>query len=130
MQAVAVYSLFSSTCDDTSFADVLQTGKATVREVLNSLSGKVLRTHTHLLQPLPCPLSLQVLSSRRIDHAFALGLLLLLPPVRAMDRLQGIRSKNVSSYSKVIVSSITIHHVLCAYVCMLPLHTGSLQTCH
>ena len=45
-----------------------------------------------------------MLSSRRIDHDYALYLLLSLPEEHAVGKLQAIRSRSVSSYSKVIVS--------------------------
>ena len=51
-----------------------------------------------------CSHIFQVLSSRRIDHDYALYLLLSLPEEHAVGKLQAIRSRNVSSYSKVIVS--------------------------
>ena len=51
-----------------------------------------------------CSHIFQVLSSRRIDHDYALYLLLSLPEEHAVEKLQAIRSRNVSSYSKVIVS--------------------------
>lgn len=53
-----------------------------------------------------CPLIPQVLSSRRIDHDYALALLLMLPPEQAVEKLQRVRSRSASSYSKVIVSPI------------------------
>jgi len=43
-----------------------------------------------------------VLSSRRIDHDYALALLLMLPPEQAVEKLQRVRSRSASSYSKVI----------------------------
>ena len=51
-----------------------------------------------------CSHVFQVLSSRRIDHDYALYLLLSLPEEHAVGKLQAIRSRSVSSYSKVIVS--------------------------
>lgn len=59
-----------------------------------------------------CPLIPQVLSSRRIDHDYALALLLMLPPEQAVEKLQRVRSRSASSYSKVIVSPIKPVHMV------------------
>ena len=48
----------------------------------------------------------QVAYSRRVEHDYALGLLLALPPQLAMRRLQRLRARlqSASNYSSVIVS--------------------------
>ena len=53
-------------------------------------------------------LPLQSLSCRRIDHGYALALLLMVPPKQAIEKLHAMRSRSASSYSKVIVSGQTI----------------------
>ena len=63
--------------------------------VSESTFDRALRVYSHVSQ---------VLSSRRIDHDYALYLLLSLPEEHAVGKLQAIRSRSVSSYSKVIVS--------------------------
>lgn len=50
----------------------------------------------------------QVLSSRRLDHDLSLSLLLMCPLSEAMPHLQAIKTRNVSSYSRVIVREHTV----------------------
>ena len=46
----------------------------------------------------------QVLAVRRLDHDYALALLLAAPPSTAVQSLKAIRTRSISSYSRVIVS--------------------------
>ena len=66
-------------------------------------------THMHTLICLPA-IHVQVTSSRRMEHDYALGLLLVLPPQLAMGQLQRLRTRlqSASNYSSVIVSCFVL----------------------
>ncbi|XP_064403489.1 kinetochore-associated protein 1-like isoform X2 [Halichondria panicea] len=62
----------------------------------------LLETEQKTLSGMLLTLTGKVLSSRKLDHEYALSLLLMLPPQVAAQKLQGIRFKSISSYSRVI----------------------------